>query len=46
MGNGSSSAMMMTTMEQLRKETYASNTPIIVPSKENDLKYEHEMVVE
>jgi ABC-type Na+ efflux pump permease subunit len=33
-------------MEQLRKATYASNTPIIVPSKEVDLKHEHEMVVE
>jgi hypothetical protein len=34
------------TMEQLRKSTYARNTPIIVPSKEVDLKHEHEMVVE
>jgi hypothetical protein len=34
------------TMEQLRKTPYASNTPIIVPSKEIDIKYEHEMVVE
>jgi hypothetical protein len=34
------------TMEQLRKATYASNTPIIVPSKTIDLKHEHEMVVE
>jgi hypothetical protein len=33
-------------MEQLRKEAYASNTPIIVPSKAVDLKHEHEMVVE
>jgi hypothetical protein len=33
-------------MEQLRKATYASNTPIIVPSKAVDLKHEHEMVVE
>jgi hypothetical protein len=33
------------TMEQLYKETYASNTPIIVPSKAIDLKHEHEMVV-
>jgi hypothetical protein len=34
------------TMEQLKKEAYASNTPIIVPSKVVDLKHEHEMVVE
>jgi hypothetical protein len=34
------------TMEQLRKVAYASNTPIIVPSKAVDLKHEHEMVVE
>jgi hypothetical protein len=34
------------TMEQLRKKTYASNTPIIVPSKAIDLKHEHEMVIE
>jgi hypothetical protein len=34
------------TMEQLRKAAYASNTPIIVPSKAIDLKHEHEMVVE
>jgi hypothetical protein len=34
------------TMEQLRKATYASNTPIIVSSKTIDLKHEHEMVVE
>jgi hypothetical protein len=33
-------------MEQLRKTTYARNTPIIVPSKAVDLKHEHEMVVE
>jgi hypothetical protein len=33
------------TMEQLKKTTYASNTPIIVPSKSVDLKHEHEMVV-
>jgi hypothetical protein len=33
------------TMEQLKKATYASNTPIIVPSKAIDLKHEHEMVV-
>ena len=32
-------------MEQLRKEAYARNTPIIVPSKAIDLKHEHEMVV-
>jgi hypothetical protein len=32
-------------MEQLKKATYASNTPIIVPSKAVDLKHEHEMVV-
>jgi hypothetical protein len=36
----------LVTMEQLKKEAYASNTPIIVPSKEVDLKHEHEMVVE
>jgi hypothetical protein len=34
------------TMEQLKKTTYASNTPIIVPSKAVDLKHEQEMVVE
>jgi hypothetical protein len=34
------------TMEQLRKTTYASNTPIIVPNQTIDLKHEHEMVVE
>jgi hypothetical protein len=34
------------TMEQLRKATYASNTPIIVPNQAIDLKHEHEMVVE
>jgi hypothetical protein len=33
------------TMEQLKKTTYASNTPIIVPSKAIDLEHEHEMVV-
>jgi hypothetical protein len=33
------------TMEHLKKEAYASNTPIIGPSKEVDLKHEHEMVV-
>jgi ABC-type Na+ efflux pump permease subunit len=33
-------------MEQLKKEAYARNTPIIVPSKAVDLKHEHEMVVE
>jgi hypothetical protein len=33
-------------MEHLRKAAYASITPIIVPSKEVDLKHEHEMVVE
>jgi hypothetical protein len=32
-------------MEQLKKEAYARNTPIIVPSKVVDLKHEHEMVV-
>jgi hypothetical protein len=32
-------------MEQLKKATYARNTPIIVPSKAIDLKHEHEMVV-
>jgi hypothetical protein len=34
------------TMEQLRKETYARNTPIIVPNQAIDLKHEHEMIVE
>jgi hypothetical protein len=34
------------TMQQLRKATYASNTPIIVPIKVVDLKHEHDMVVE
>ena len=33
-------------MEKLKKEAYASNTPIIVPSKAIDIKHEHEMVVE
>jgi hypothetical protein len=33
-------------MEQLRKVAYASNIPIIVPSKAVDLKHEQEMVVE
>jgi hypothetical protein len=33
------------TMEQLKKASYASNTPIIVPSKEIDLNHEHDMVV-
>jgi hypothetical protein len=33
-------------MEQLKKENYETNTPIIVPSKAIDLKHEHEMVVE
>jgi ABC-type Na+ efflux pump permease subunit len=32
-------------MEQLNKASYASNTVVIVPSKEVDLKNEHEMVV-
>jgi ABC-type Na+ efflux pump permease subunit len=32
-------------MEQLKKATYANNTPIIVPSKAVGLKHEHEMVV-
>jgi hypothetical protein len=32
-------------MEQLKKATYARNTPIIVPSKVVDLKHEHEMVL-
>jgi hypothetical protein len=36
----------LVTMEQSKKATYASNTPIIVPSKAVDLKHEHEMVVE
>jgi hypothetical protein len=33
-------------MEQIKKATYARNTPIIVPSKAVDLKHEQEMVVE
>jgi hypothetical protein len=33
-------------MEQLKKEVYASNTPIIVSSKAVNLKHEHDMVVE
>jgi hypothetical protein len=33
-------------MEQLKKESYARNTPIIVSSKAVDPKHEHEMVVE
>jgi hypothetical protein len=33
------------TMEQLKKEDYARNTPIIVSSKAVDLKHEHDMVV-
>ena len=33
-------------MEQLRKEAYARNTPIIVPNKVVDLKHEHDMVLE
>ena len=33
------------TMEQLKKVVYASNTPIIVPSKAVDIKHKHEMVV-
>ena len=32
-------------MEQLRKATHASNTPIIVPNQAIDLNHEHEMVV-
>jgi hypothetical protein len=32
-------------MEQLKKETYAINTPIIVPSRVVDLKNEHAIVV-
>jgi hypothetical protein len=34
------------TMEQLRKESYARNTPIIVPNQAIYLKNEHDMVVE
>jgi hypothetical protein len=34
------------TMEQLRKASHASKTPIIVPSQVIDLKQEHEIVVE
>jgi hypothetical protein len=34
------------TMEQLRKESHASNTPIIVPNQVIDLKKEQEMIVE
>jgi ABC-type Na+ efflux pump permease subunit len=33
-------------MEQLRKETHAINTPIIVPNQTINLKQEHEMIVE
>jgi hypothetical protein len=33
------------TIEQLRKEDYARNTPIIVSVKVVDLKHEHEMVI-
>jgi hypothetical protein len=33
-------------MEEIRKATYASNTPIIVPNQEIDIKHEHDMVVE
>jgi hypothetical protein len=33
-------------MEQFRKESYASNTPIIVLIRAIDLKHEHEMTVE
>jgi ABC-type Na+ efflux pump permease subunit len=33
-------------MKQLRKEAYASKTPIIVPNKIVDLKHDHEMLVE
>jgi hypothetical protein len=33
-------------MEQLRKEAYASNTPIMVPNQVIDLKQEQEMIVE
>jgi hypothetical protein len=33
------------TMEQLNKEMYPRNTPIIVPSNVVDLKHENEMVV-
>jgi hypothetical protein len=33
-------------MEQLRKETHAKNTPIIVPNQVIDLKQEQEMIVE
>jgi hypothetical protein len=34
------------TMEQLRKTTHASDTPIIVSNQVIDLKQEHEMIVE
>jgi hypothetical protein len=34
------------TMEQLRKEAHASNTPIIVPNQAIDLKQEYGMIVE
>jgi hypothetical protein len=34
------------TMEQLKKASYARNTPIIVPNKSIDLKHEREMVLE
>jgi hypothetical protein len=33
------------TKEQLKKADYASNTPIIVPSKAVDIKHQHERVV-
>jgi hypothetical protein len=33
-------------MEQLRKESHESNTPIIVPNQVIDLKQEQEMIVE
>jgi hypothetical protein len=34
------------TMEQLRRETHARNTPIIVPNQVIDLNQEHDMIVE
>ena len=33
-------------MEQLRKASYARNTPIIVSNQAIDLKHEHDMIVE
>jgi hypothetical protein len=35
----------LVTMEQLKKEAYASNTPIIVPNETVDLKHESKLVL-